>query len=91
MHNTGGDDGGTTMDNALSSLTYHDHVTIHEVGHNACHDGARKYYHTTTAKCSYHHEPMNKMIKETSETLSNRLQYTQINYHIPTSYSILAS
>jgi hypothetical protein len=46
---------------------------IHEVRYNAYHDGARKYHHAAASESGYHHEPMNKMIKKTSGTLSNRL------------------
>jgi hypothetical protein len=52
-----------------------------KLGTNAWHDSARKYHHAA-AEGGYHHESMNKMIKKTSETLSNRLQYTQMNYPI---------
>jgi hypothetical protein len=33
----------TTMDLALSPLTYHDNVAVYEVEHNAYHSDAQKY------------------------------------------------
>jgi hypothetical protein len=66
-HDDANNDGGTTMDYILSPLTYHDHVVIHEAKHNAYHDDTRKYHHAA-AEGGYHREPMNKMIKKTSET-----------------------
>jgi hypothetical protein len=69
-----------TMSSSMKSCTMHT-TKIH----------GNTTMHVATAEGGYHHEPMNKMIKKTSETLSNKLQSTKTNYHIYTSYSILAS
>jgi hypothetical protein len=85
------EDGGTTVDYVLSPTRTMSSSMKSESGTMHTKTVHGKYHYATAADGVYHHEPMNKMIKRTSETLSNMLPYIQMNYHVHTSFRILVS